>query len=187
MGHNAHLIMLEILGWKCEKCTMDEDSNVDDRWWMVHCDNSSVGRGHWLLASCEVSWNSDAVSDEKWKMSQPIRACGGHLGFLIGSENTNLVEGIEYLLPVKFQEIMCSSFRGEDEIVSANQSLWRPSWISDRLEKHKIGRGHWGLASCKVWWNSVQRFQRRSRKCLSQSEPVAAILDFRSARKTQTW
>ncbi|KAK3086151.1 hypothetical protein FSP39_014367 [Pinctada imbricata] len=33
-------------------------------------------------------------------MCQPIRACGGHLGFPIGSENTNLVEGIEYLLPV---------------------------------------------------------------------------------------
>ena len=31
-------------------------------------------------------------------MSQPIRACGGHLGFLIGSKNTILVEGIECLL-----------------------------------------------------------------------------------------
>ena len=75
-------------------------------------------------------------------MSQPIRACGGHLGFPIGSKNTNLVEGIEYLLPVKFREILCSSFSGEVENVSANQSLWRPSWISDGLEKHKLCRGH---------------------------------------------
>ena len=75
-------------------------------------------------------------------MSQPIRACGGHLGFSIGSKNTNLVEGIKYLLPVKFREIVCSGYRGEVENVSANQNLWRPSWISDRLENHKLGRGH---------------------------------------------
>ena len=43
------------------------------------------------------------------------------------------------------------------------------------------------LASCQVSLNSVQPFQRRSRKCLSQSEARAAILFFRSARKTQTW
>ena len=42
------------------------------------------------------------------------------------------------------------------------------------------------LLSCQVSLNSVQRFQRRSRKCLSQSEARAAILFFRSARKTQT-
>ena len=53
-------------------------------------------------------------------MSQPIRACGSHLGFPISSKNTNLVEGIEYLLPVKFHEILCSGFRGEVENVSAN-------------------------------------------------------------------
>ena len=50
-------------------------------------------------------------------MSQPIRACGGHLGFPIGSKNTILVEGIEYLLPVRFGEIPCSGFRGEVENV----------------------------------------------------------------------
>ena len=57
------------------------------------------------------------VSEEKSKMSQPIRACGGHLGFSIGSKNTILVEGIEYLLPVRFGEIPCSGFRGEVENV----------------------------------------------------------------------
>ena len=68
-----------------------------------------------------------AVSDEKLKMSQPIRTCGGHLGFPIDSKNTNLVEGIEDLLPVRFGEIPWDSFREEVENVSANQSLWRPS------------------------------------------------------------
>ena len=47
-----------------------------------------------------------------------------------------------------------------------------------RPEKHKLGRGRWDLASCQVLLNSIQRFHRRSRKCLSQSEDRAAILFF---------
>ena len=69
------------------------------------------------------------------------------------------------------------------ENVSANQ---RPGaancFFSDRLEKHKLGRGRWDLPSCQVSLNSIPRFQRRSGKCLSQSEARAAILFFRSAR-----
>ena len=55
--------------------------------------------------------------------------------------------------------------------------------FTHRPEKHKLGRRRWDLASCQVSLNSVQRFQRRSRKCLSQSEARAANLFFRSARK----
>ena len=80
-------------------------------------------------------------------------------------KNTNLVEDFEILLPVKFRWIPFSGFRGEVENVSANQRPGRPSCFSDRPEKHKLGRGGWDLASCKVWLNSVQRFQRRSQKC----------------------
>ena len=168
-------------------------------------------------------------------MSQPIRGQGGHLVFPISPKNTNLVEDVEILLPIKFRWIPFSGFRGEVENVSANQRPGRPScfsdrpkntnleedveillpikfcWIpfsgfrgevdnvsanqrpgrpscfSDRPEKHKLGRGRWDLASHQVSLNSVQRFQRRSRKCLSQSEARAAILFFRSTRKTQTW
>ena len=36
-------------------------------------------------------------------MSQPIRGQGGHLVFLIDPKNTNLVEDVEFLLPVKFR------------------------------------------------------------------------------------
>ena len=50
-------------------------------------------------------------------MSQPIRGQGGHLVFLIGSKNTNLVEGVEILLSVKFRWILFSGFRGEVENV----------------------------------------------------------------------
>ena len=50
-------------------------------------------------------------------------------------------------------------------------------------KKHKLGRGRWDLASCQVLLNSFHQFQRRSRKCLSQSEARAAILFFQSAWK----
>ena len=97
-------------------------------------------------------------------------------------KNINLVENIEILLPDKFRWIPFSSFR-EVENVSANQRLGRPSCFSDRPEKHKLGRGRWDLASWQVLLNSVQQFQKRSRKCLSQSEARAAILFFWSAQK----
>ena len=107
--------------------------------------------------------------------------------FPIGPKNTKLVEDFEILLSVKFCWIPFSGFRGEVENNSANQRPGRPSSFSDRPEKHKVGRGRWDLASCQDSLNSVQRFQRRSRKCLSQSEARAAVLFFRSAQKTQTW
>ena len=118
-------------------------------------------------------------------MYQPIRGQDGHHVFLIGSKNTNLVEDLEILLPVKFCWILFSVFRGEVENVSANQRLGRPSCFSDRLEKPKRDRGHCNLASGQVSLNIFQQFQRRSRKCLIQSEARAATSFFRSARKKQ--
>ena len=50
-------------------------------------------------------------------MSQPIRGQGGHLVFPIGPKNTNLVEDVEILLPVRFRWILFSGFRGEVENV----------------------------------------------------------------------
>ena len=50
------------------------------------------------------------------------------------------------------------------------------SCFSHPPEKNKLGRGRWDLASCQVSLNSIQRFQMRSRKCLSQSKTGAAIL-----------
>ena len=103
-------------------------------------------------------------------MSQPIRGQGGHFVFPIGPENTNLVEGFEILLPIKFHWTLFSGLRGEVENVSANQWPGRPSCFSDRPKKHKLIRGRLDLYSCQVSLNSIQRFQRRSRKYFSQSE-----------------
>ena len=106
--------------------------------------------------------------------------------FLIGPKNTNLVDDVEIFLPVKFCCRPFSGVRGEVENVSANQESGRPSYFFDRPEKHKLCRGRSYLVSCQVSLKSVRRFQRRSRKCLSQSEARAAILFFPPAQKTQT-
>ena len=142
-----------------------------------------------LPKSTVIVWQfRTAVLDQLLRNSfRPIRGQGGHLVFPISPKNTNLVKDIEILLPVKFHWILFSGFRGEVENVSANQRPGRPSCFSNRPEQHKLGRGRWDLPSCQVLLNSVQRFQRRSRECLSQSEARAAILFFRSAQKTQTW
>ena len=84
--------------------------------------------------------------------------------WLISPKNTNLVEDFEILLPDKFCWNPFSGFK-KVENVSANQRSGRPSCFSDRPEKHKLGRGHWDLASCQVSLNSVQWCQRRSWKC----------------------
>ena len=115
--------------------------------------------------------------------NQPIRGLGGYLFFSIGLKNTNLVEDVEILLPVKFRWIPISGFRGEVENVSANQRPGWPSCFSDQPEKHKLSRGRRNFALCQVSLNSIERFQRRSRKCSSQSEVGAALLFFRSAWK----
>ena len=136
-------------------------------------------RGCWDLASCQVSLNSvQRFQRRSWKCLSQSEARAVILFFLIGPKNANLVEDVEILLLVKFRWIPFSGFRGEVENVSANQRPGWPSCFSGRPEKKKLGRGRWALASCQVSLNSVQRFQRRSWKCLSQSEARAAILFF---------
>ena len=95
----------------------------------------------------------------------------------------NLVEDVETLHFVKFRWIPFSVIRGEVENVSANQMPGWPSCLSYRPEKHILGRGRWDLASYQVSLNSIQQFQRRSRKCLSESKVGVAILFFLSAQK----
>ena len=146
-----------------------------------------LGRGRWDLASYQVSSNYFySFRGEVENVSANQRPGRPFCFFQICLKNTNVVEGIESLLPVKFRWIPFSGF-GEVENVSANQRPGWPSCFSDRPKKHKLGRGCWDLASYQGSLNSVQRFQRRSRKCLGQSKARAAILFFRSVQKTQTW
>ena len=140
--------------WKCESLQTDDDGRTD---------RQTDGRRAMTIAhlSLQLRWA------KKSKMSRPIRGWGSHPVFLIGIKKINLAEDIEISLPVKFHWLLFSGFRGEVENVSANQRPRQPSCFSDWPIKHKLGRGHWDLASCQVSLNSIQRFQRRSRKCES--------------------
>ena len=71
-------------------------------------------------------------------MFQPIRSQGGHLVFPIGPKNTNLVEDVEILLPVKFRWLLPCDIKGKVKNVSANQKLGRPSCFSDLLEQNLV-------------------------------------------------
>ena len=131
---------------------------------------------HWDLASCQVSFNSFQRFQRSLKKPQPIRGQGGHLVFMIRQKNTNLVE--ERDLASCQISLNSSGFRGEIENDWTNQRPGWPCCFSDRPEKHNLGRGHCDLASCQVSLNTVQWFQRRSRKCLSESEGQGGHLVF---------
>ena len=151
----------------------------------------------WDLAYCQICWipfsGSCQVSLNSVQRFQRSRIClsqseaGAAILFFRSARKTQTWERTLRSFPVKFCWILHSGFRGEVEDVPANQRPGRLSCFSDRHEKHKLGRGCWDLASCQVSVISVQQFQRRSRKCVSQSEAKAAILFFWSALKTQTW
>ena len=139
-----------------------------------------------FVKQCQISLNPVTQFQRRSKKCLSQSWAMAAIWFLlIGPKNTDLVKDVEILLPVNFRRILFCGFREEVENVSANQRPGRPSYFSNRPEKHRLGRGHRDLASCQVLLNSVQQFQRRSRKCISHSEAGAAILFFRSARKTQ--
>ena len=106
-----------------------------------------------------------AVSEEKSKLSQPIRGQGSHLVFFDQPEKCKLGRGCCYLA---FCQVLYNSVqwfqRRSQKYLSKSEAGW-PSCFSDRSEKHKLGRGRCDLAFCKVSLNSVSRIQRRSRNC----------------------
>ena len=73
-------------------------------------------------------------------MYQPIRGQGS-LVFPIGPKNTNLVEGVKILIPVKFRLITFSGFREEVENISANQRPGGHLVFPIGLKNTKLGRG----------------------------------------------
>ena len=69
-------------------------------------------------------------------MSQPIWGQGGHLVFPICPKNTNLVEGVEILLPVKFRWILFSGFIGW------KLKMWKLTTTGRRTDDgHTFGSG----------------------------------------------
>ena len=131
-----------------------------------------LGRGCWDLASCQVLLNfCSAVSEEKLKMSQPIRGQRGHLVFLICLKNTNLVEDVEILLPVKFRWIPFSGFWGEVENVSANQRPGRPSCFSDRPKNTNLVEDVEILLPVKFCWIPFTGFRGEVKNVSANQRP----------------
>ena len=93
-----------------------------------------------------------------------------------------MVEDIEILLPDMFLLIPLNGFRGEVESVSSNQRLRWPSYLSDRPKNTNLIEDIEIVLPVNFLW-IFQRLQRRSRKCLSQSEARAAILCFKIGLK----
>ena len=83
--------------------------------------------------------------------------------------NTNLVDDVKIMLPVKFCWSPFGSCNEEVKCISQSEAE-RTSWFSDRSEKCKRERGRWDFAYWQVSSNSVQWLQKISRKCLSESE-----------------
>ena len=88
--------------------------------------------------------------------------------------------------PVKFHEYPFSGCR-ELENTTANKRPERPSLITDRHKKHKLGRVSWGLASCHALSKSIQQLQRRSQKIFQTIRGQGSHLGWPIGTKTQTW
>ena len=119
---------------------------------------------HWLSVSMSV------FSEEKLKMSQPIRGRGSHLVFPIGPKKTWLRSLRSGFLSsfVEFRSAVPEEKPNMSQPIKVRAAI--SFCFTDWPEKHKLGRGHWDLASCQVLLNSVQQYLRRSQKCLSQSK-----------------
>ena len=82
---------------RSQKCLSQSEARVDIFF--------PIGIKNTKLRSCFLSSFVEfrsAVAEEKSTMSQPIRGQSGRLVFPIGRKNTNWVENLEILLPVKF-------------------------------------------------------------------------------------
>ena len=76
-------------------------------------------------------------------MSQPIRDQGGHLVFPIGPKNTNLVDDVVILLPVKFRWIPLQRFQRR-HLKCLNQSEARAAILFFRLAR-----------KTQTWWRTL--------------------------------
>ena len=79
------------------------------------------------------------------------------LDVLISRKNTNSMEDVEILFPVKFLNSVKGFQRRSRKCLSKSETETVILFFS-RPENHKLSRWCWDLASCQVSLNSVQRF-----------------------------
>ena len=167
---------------------------------------TQLGRRCWDLASCQISLNPvqqfqrrsqkclsqswaifvefrSAVTEKKSKMYQPIRGWTAIL-FFRSARKTQTWK----------MTLRSSFFEFRSAVSSEKSKISQPIRGQGGHLVFQIGAKNTNLVedvksllSCQVSLNSVQWFQKRSRKCLSQSEARAAILFLRWAPITQNW
>ena len=93
------------------------------------------------------------------------------LFFAIGLKNTNLVEDVEILLPVKFLWIPFSGFRGEVENVSANPRPGRPSCFSIGPKNTYLVEDVEILLPVKFRWIRFSGFRGEVKKVSANQRP----------------
>ena len=147
---------------------------------------TQIGRGRWDLASCQVSLNLVQRSRRRSRNVSANQRLGGHLFPPIDPKNTNLLEGVEILRPVKFCWIPFSGFRGEIENASANH---RPGgYLVPPIDPKNTNV----IEDVEILLpvNFVEFHSSVSEEKPRMSQPIrsrVAILFFQSAGKTQPW
>ena len=141
--------------------------------------NHKLGRGCWDLLF-KISWILfRGLRGNVENVSANQRPGGGGGGGPIGPKDTNLVEDVEILLPVKFCWMPFSDFRGEEN-VSANQRPGRPSCFPTDPKNTNLEEDT-EILSIFVEFPSAVSEEKSN--IFSQSEARPAILFFQSARK----
>ena len=126
----SHIVHLSTM------CNLYEESARAVIFFSDRPEQHKIGRGRCDLASCQVLLNSIQPfqrTSPKCLSQSEARAA---ILFFRSAKNTNLVEDVKILLPIKFRWIPFSGFRGEVEIVSANQWPGRPSLFFPIVSKN---------------------------------------------------
>ena len=118
---------------------------------------------------------------------------GGHLEFPISKRFTSLVQDHPMIIPAKsqFNWLLTRRFL-KFWPIRTHYGPWQPCWISDQRQKQKSCIWPYNEHFCQIWFKSVMWFQKKRWKCeISAYEntlwPLPAMLDFKSAPKTQIW
>ena len=125
-----------------------------------------LGGGRWVLTSCKVSLNSVQRFQRSRKCLSQSEAGVAILVFPSNRpKHTKLGKDVEILLPVKFRQNSVHRFQKKSKKCLSQSEARVAILVFWSTQKHKLGRGRWDFASCQVSLNSIQWFQRRSRKC----------------------
>ena len=115
---------------------------VHPSWFSIFLKNTSLVEDVEFLLP-QVSANSvKADSEKNSKMSQPIRGWGGGGSVILFLQNINLEEDVEFFASYQLSAYSLQQFqRRSKKCLSQSVKPVQPSCFSNRLEKHKLGRG----------------------------------------------